>query len=125
MGFFFVQIRKKLILRILIKSVKIIEKGSPINGEVLDILINKGLIEQIEQTIDIEADTVVNIPNLCVSIGWCDMRVHGRNPGYEQKESFDSLENAAIEAQPACLHTLQSALHLCLLSKPRWQMLHQ
>ena len=24
------------------------------------------------------------------------MRVHGRNPGYEQKESFDSLEKAAI-----------------------------
>ncbi len=83
-------------MKILLKSVKIIEKGSAINGDVLDVFINNGIIEHIGQSIDFEADVLINIANLSVSAGWCDMRVHGRNPGFEQKESFESLENAAI-----------------------------
>lgn len=83
-------------MSILIKSAKIIDKGSPYNGEVLDIFIKEGIIEQIGQSIIVKADEVVNIPNLSVSTGWCDMRVNGRNPGFEHKEDFDSLESAAI-----------------------------
>lgn len=83
-------------MSILIKSAKIIDKGSPYDGEILDIFIKDGLIEQIGQSIIVKAENIVDIPNLSVSTGWCDMRVHGRNPGFEHKEDFESLENAAI-----------------------------
>jgi dihydroorotase len=83
-------------LSILIKSAKIIDRGSPHDGHTLDILIEDGLITQIDSIIDKEVDELVDLPNLNVSVGWCDIRVHGRNPGFEQVEDFDSLANAAI-----------------------------
>jgi dihydroorotase len=83
-------------LSILIKSAKIIDKGSPFDGQIVDILIENDQIAQIEKHIDTAATEIVELPNLNVSVGWCDMRVHGRNPGYEQVEDFDSLTKAAI-----------------------------
>jgi dihydroorotase len=33
--------------------------------------------------------------DLCVSVGWCDMRTHAKDPGYEHKEDLNSLTNVA------------------------------
>lgn len=83
-------------MSILLKTVKVIDKGSPYDGEQVDILIEGGIITQIGEKIITKANEIVDIPNLCVSVGWCDLRVHGRNPGYEYKEDFESLSQAAI-----------------------------
>jgi dihydroorotase len=83
-------------LSILIKSAKVIDKGSPFDGQVVDILVKNGKVEKIGQSIDSEAIETVDIPNLSISIGWCDLRTHGRNPGYEHEEDFESLAKAAV-----------------------------
>ncbi|MES2797704.1 MAG: dihydroorotase [Bacteroidota bacterium] len=83
-------------MSILIKSVKVVDKGSPYDGQVVDIFTKQGTIINIGESLEVEADEIVNIPNLCVSVGWCDLRVHGRNPGFEQKENFESLTKAAV-----------------------------
>lgn len=80
----------------LIKSAKIIEKGSSLDGQLLDILIKDGLIVKIASNIvDVEAQ-LIQIPGLNVSAGWFDMRCHGRVPGLEHKEDMHSLEAAAL-----------------------------
>jgi dihydroorotase len=83
-------------LKVLIKSAKIIDKGSLFDGKKVDILVEDGIIKEIGNQINATTDETVDLPNLNLSVAWCDMRVHGRNPGYEHKEDFTTLENAAI-----------------------------
>ncbi|WP_026994599.1 dihydroorotase [Flectobacillus major] len=83
-------------MKILIRSAKIIQKGTALNGQLKDIFIENGIIRQIGEGLTLEADEVISHPNLCVSLGWFDMRVHAKDPGYEQKESLYSLEKAAL-----------------------------
>jgi dihydroorotase len=83
-------------LSILIKSAKVIDRGSPHDGQVVDIIIKNNIIEQIGTSLNANCDKEIEIADLCVSIGWCDLRTHGRNPGFEQKEDLETLTNAAI-----------------------------
>jgi len=83
-------------MKILIRSAKIIQKGADLNGQVRDIFIENGVIRQIGEQLSAEADEIIEGENLCVSLGWFDMRVHAKDPGYEHKESLYSLEKAAL-----------------------------
>ncbi|MFY7828221.1 MAG: dihydroorotase [Flectobacillus sp.] len=83
-------------MKILIRSAKIIQKGADLNGQVRDIFIENGVIRQIGEGLSAEADEIIEGENLCVSLGWFDMRVHAKDPGYEHKESLYSLEKAAL-----------------------------
>ena len=89
-------IRVNSTMKILIRSAKIIQKGADLNGQVRDIFIENGVIRQIGEQISAEADEIIEGENLCVSLGWFDMRVHAKDPGYEHKESLYSLEKAAL-----------------------------
>jgi len=82
-------------MKVLIRSVQIVDKKSPFNGQVKDILICDGRITQIGEALsDHEAD-VKEGSGLCVSAGWVDMRVASRDPGFEHKEDLDSIRQAA------------------------------
>jgi len=83
-------------MKILIRSAKIIQKGADLNGQVRDIFIENGVIRQIGEQLSTDADEIIEGENLCVSLGWFDMRVHAKDPGYEHKESLYSLEKAAL-----------------------------
>jgi dihydroorotase len=83
-------------MKLLIRSAKIISKGSDLNGQTKDIFIEKGIIKQIGDVIEIEADEIIEGENLCVSVGWFDMRVHAKEPGHEYKESLESMEATAL-----------------------------
>lgn len=83
-------------MKTLLKSVKIIDKKSDFNGQVKDILIDEGKISKIADKIDEKADKLIEGENLHVSIGWIDMRVSPKDPGYESKEDLSSLCKAAI-----------------------------
>ncbi len=83
-------------MKILIRSARIVSKNTTLNGLVRDIFIDNGIITQLDELIDVEADEIIEGNNLCVSIGWFDMRVHAKDPGYEHKESLYSLEKAAL-----------------------------
>jgi dihydroorotase len=83
-------------LKILLKEVKIVDKASRYNGQVLDILVEDGVVAQMAESIETEADEVFEMKTSCVSVGWCDMRIHNTLLGNEHKEDAQSLAQAAI-----------------------------
>ena len=83
-------------MKILIRSAKIICKASDYHGQTKDIFIENGIIKQIGDVVDIDADEIIEGENLCVSVGWFDMRVHAKEPGHEYKESLESMEATAL-----------------------------
>jgi dihydroorotase len=82
-------------MKILLKSVKIVDRKSDANGQIKDILIAEGIISKIADKIEEQADKIVEGENLHVSAGWIDMRVSPKDPGYESKEDLSSLCRAA------------------------------
>ena len=83
-------------MRILLKSVKIVDSSSEFNGQTKDILIENGIIQQIADGIETSADQTISGENLYVSAGWIDMRVSPKDPGYESKEDLNTLSSAAM-----------------------------
>lgn len=83
-------------MRILLKSVKIVDSSSEFNGQTKDILIENGIIQQIADNIGSVTGQTISGDNLHVSAGWIDMRVSPKDPGYESKEDLNSLSAAAM-----------------------------
>ncbi|WMJ74454.1 dihydroorotase [Cytophagaceae bacterium ABcell3] len=82
-------------MKILIRSAEIIAPGNSLNKTIKNILIEDGIIKQITDEGNIEADKVVEGNNLKVSAGWFDMRVFTGDPGNEHKEDLTTVTNAA------------------------------
>lgn len=82
-------------MKILLKSVQIINTGSPHHDSQKDILVENGIIQQIDNQIDTSADEVVQGEDFHVSVGWFDLRVHATEPGYEHRETLASMSQAA------------------------------
>ncbi|KAA0991172.1 dihydroorotase [Dyadobacter aurulentus] len=82
-------------MKLLIKSVRIVDKKSPENGQVRDILIEDGNIKEIGENLSANDVQVKDLSGLCVSAGWVDMRVGSRDPGFEHKEDLYSVSAAA------------------------------
>nr|WP_295927226.1 dihydroorotase [uncultured Dyadobacter sp.] len=82
-------------MKLLVRSVRVIDKKSPFNGQVKDILIDGGKIVKIGEGLEPGDAEVVGGEGLSVSAGWIDMRVQGRDPGFEHKEDLRSVREAA------------------------------
>jgi dihydroorotase len=84
-------------MRLLIKSVKVIDPSSPYNGKLVSIFIENGIIEKIQSTkYDVTSDIkIIAIEGLHVSPGFFDMQVNFRDPGHEYKEDLLSGCSAA------------------------------
>ena len=83
-------------MQFLIRSAHVIDAASSFDGQVVDILVENGLIQQIGQDLSAGADSrVIESANLHVSPGWVDMRVLAQDPGYEHKEDINSVCRAA------------------------------
>jgi len=83
-------------MKVLIKQARIIDKNSPFNGEVKDILVDKDTIVAIENEINSEVDKIIEAEDLHVSIGWMDLKADFCDPGFEHKETIESgLDSAA------------------------------
>jgi dihydroorotase len=82
-------------MKLLIKQAFIADSTSPYNEQILDILILDGVITQIEKSIDIAADTIIDAKNLCISQGWVDIFCHFNDPGAEHKETLETGAKAA------------------------------
>lgn len=107
-------------MNILLKSVKIIDSDSPLNGKIKDILIKDGIIKKIGSSID-EKETgkgvkVFNRKGSCVSIGWFDMKANFRDPGFEMKEDIYSGMHAASSGGFTGI-TLMPSTHPCIQTK--------
>lgn len=77
-------------MKIRIVQARIVDERHPDNGKTRDILIEKGRITKIAARIDDIADKEIHAKDLCVSIGWMDMRVNFRDPGQELREDIHS-----------------------------------
>ncbi|MDX2362859.1 MAG: dihydroorotase [Crocinitomicaceae bacterium] len=82
-------------MKILIKQAKIVDPSSSHNGKTKDLLIEEGIITQIEDSI-LEGDAKeISHPNLHVSQGWTDLKADFCDPGKEHKETIESGLDAA------------------------------
>ncbi|MCF0056904.1 dihydroorotase family protein [Dyadobacter sp. CY356] len=82
-------------MKVLIRSVRIIDKKSSFHDQVRDILIVDGKIAQIGENLSAEGAEIKEGNGLCVSTGWIDMRVASRDPGFEHKEDLVSVRETA------------------------------
>ena len=79
-------LREVLSLRLLIQGGRVI---GPVSGldQVADILIEGGRISQLGPQLDCPDTQVISASGLVVAPGLVDMRVHLREPGFEEKET--------------------------------------
>lgn len=82
-------------MKILIRQAKIADIQSTSNGQTRDILIEDGVITKIAAKIDTPADQEISADGLVISPGWVDIFAHGCDPGFEFKETLDTLAAAA------------------------------
>lgn len=75
---------------VLIRKARIADLQSEFNDQVVDILIENGLVKNIAPQIDAAGATVVGAEGLTVSPGWVDTFADYREPGYEHKETIAS-----------------------------------
>ncbi len=86
-------------MNVLLKKAKIYQASSEFNLKQKDILVQNGVIVEIEDEIKVLSypdSTIIESPNLSVSAGWLDMSVALTDPGFEHKESLVSLQNTAL-----------------------------
>lgn len=102
-------------MNILIKQARIISDKDPNNNKVMDILIEGGKIAEIKKSISAKGNIkIIEEDGLCVSIGWIDLQTVSGDPGFEHKESIDTLLDCAAAGgfTGICVHNYcQPALH--------------
>jgi len=82
-------------MNVLIKQAKIIFPKSDLHDQTKDILIKNGVIEKIGSNIKDEKAKLIKSKNLHVSIGWTDIGSLCGEPGFEHRESLQSLNDCA------------------------------
>ena len=82
-------------MKILIEQAHIVDRTSPNNGTIRDILVEDGRITAVGEGLSATADKTVRYPGLHVSPGWVDVFAHFCDPGYEYKETLESGAAAA------------------------------
>jgi dihydroorotase len=83
-------------MKVLIQQARIIDPTSPHHETVRDVLVNDGIIEQIEQEVTGFRDaTVIKGQSLHLSPGWVDIFASFPDPGFEHKETLETGSRAA------------------------------
>lgn len=84
-------------MNLLLRSARIIDENSKYNGQVKDILIEKGKIRTIGKKLELPKNfKEIKLKNLHVSNGWFDSSVSFGEPGYEERETIENgLKTAA------------------------------
>jgi dihydroorotase len=82
-------------MKVVLKKATIIDAQSEFNQKQKDVLIENGVITQIEDSIEITDCQIVASKNLHVSTGWIDLSVHLKDPGHEADENLETLAKVA------------------------------
>lgn len=78
-------------MNIVLKSATIFDPTSEHHQQVKDVLIENGIIQQIENSITCpENCTEISLDNLTISKGWFDASVSFGEPGYEDRETLEN-----------------------------------
>lgn len=94
----------------LLKQVTIIDPNSAYHLQTKDILIDKGIIQEIANKISSENHKVVEGENLHVSIGFADMNCHIYQPGLEYREDMDTGLAAAANGGFTCVSIMPNTV---------------
>jgi len=82
-------------MKTLIKQAHIIQPASSHHNQRMDILLQDGVIIEIADSIEQDAEEIISGNDLHVSSGWFDMRADFAEPGYEHRETFKTGSAAA------------------------------
>jgi dihydroorotase len=83
-------------MAILIRGAKVIDESSAYHLQTVDIFIENGVVQSIAHSLNVKADTIIEHPGMCISMGWTDVFADYREPGFEHKETIASgLASAA------------------------------
>lgn len=82
-------------MKVLIKKATVVSPASAFHEKIKDILIENGIITKIDDGLDIDTESVIDIPGLNVSVGWMDCFANFCDPGEEFKETLESGAKAA------------------------------
>ncbi len=82
-------------MKVLITQARVNDPQSSFNGKSVDILINQGLISDIQSSITTSADLVISGQQLQISPGWMDVFANFGDPGMEYKETLETGAEAA------------------------------
>jgi len=77
-------------MKLLLKSVTILDEKSSHHNKRVDIFIDEGVIKKIGKNLEEKADKEINIENLHVSRGWFDSSVSFGEPGFEDRETISN-----------------------------------
>lgn len=77
-----------------INNVTILDQGSDFHKKKVSVLIDQGKIKEITNK-EIKAAKSFSGDDLFLSKGWTDLRVHLKDPGFEQDEKFEYLMESA------------------------------
>ncbi len=80
----------------LIKNTKIVDANAPHHGQLVDIIIEKGIIKKMGTELSAEGAKVIDLDGASTSPGWLDVGTQVGDPGYEHKEDLQSVAQAAI-----------------------------
>lgn len=83
-------------MKILFKQATIIDPDGPWHNQKVDLLVEDGTITQIASQLTTADAQMVSSPNLHLSPGWMDLMPWSGEPGYEHRESLESLGHAAV-----------------------------
>ena len=82
-------------MKLLLKSVTIIDTQSKYHGKTVDVLIENGKISEISKQITDDKAKIVDAKGCSLSPSWIDMNTCIYEPGFEYREDFESGLNAA------------------------------
>ena len=83
-------------MNLLLRQITVIDPSSARHQQLVDLLLKEGHIYFVPQGESApEECTTIEATGMCVSPGWIDMRSHSGEPGHEQKETLDTLRQAA------------------------------
>lgn len=83
---------------VLIQQVRVLDPDSPHHGQLVDLALREGRIENIDRELSGDYQRIIKGKDLHVSPGWMDLRVNFRDPGEEDKEDLRSGSMAALSA---------------------------
>ena len=82
-------------MKVLIKKATVVSPATPFHGKIKDILIENGIISKIDDGLESDPESIIEIPGLHVSSGWMDCFANFCDPGEEFKETLQSGAKAA------------------------------
>lgn len=104
-------------MQLLIKNVRIVLPSSRWHGRQVDIFIENGTVTLIEPELDVPAEQIFDAGGAFLSPGFVDVGTTVGDPGFEHREDFESVTEAAAAGgftAIACLPNTNPAIH----SKP-------